>query len=346
MSLKLYIPKFEWGNHLMIEIFARGSDGKAEISKEGASFFTLVDNPENSDWILIPAFISSMTHEGGKQVIHETHKLAQRYSKPFGVFSNSDLIVNPGVESLYIFTPGAYGSFKNQVELPAVLPYDPVLRWMKDGWSPQDRVSVGFCGQATRNPLKTIKDFLTVEKLRLNKFLGLSPFLHIPRFLPAYQRGLLLHSVRKSKLIQTDFILRSHYKGGASSVADSLRVEEDFYQNIASNLFTLCIRGMGNYSVRFYQTLAMGRIPVLIDTDSLLPFSDQLDYRDLIVSVPYAQRFRTDHYILSYLEGKTPEDLREIQRRCRNLWLENFQLSGMLHNLYQQMKKSSLGSQG
>lgn len=330
----------------MIEIFARGSAGQAEISKEGAPYFTLVDNPENSDWMVIPAFISSMTHAGGKSVIQETQKLALEYSKPFGVFSNSDLIVNPGVESLYIFTPGSYRSFKNQVELPAVLPYDPVLRWMEDGWYPQDRVSVGFCGQATQNPLKTIKDFLTVEKHRLKKSMGQSPFLHIPRFLPAYQRGLLLHSVSKSKLIQTDFILRSHYKGGASSREDSLRVEKDFYQNIASNLFTLCIRGMGNYSVRFYQTLAMGRIPVLIDTDSLLPFSGHLDYMDLIVSVPYAQRFRTDQYIVSYLKGKTPEDLREIQRRCRNLWLENFQVNGMLHNLSLEMKKISSVSEG
>ena len=38
------------------------------------------------------------------------------------------------------------------------------------------------------------------------------------------------------------------------------------------NLYGLCVRGFGNFSFRLGETLMMGRIPILIDTECILPF--------------------------------------------------------------------------
>jgi hypothetical protein len=230
---------------------------------------------------------------------------------------------------------------ENQVELPALLPYDPIHRWQNGNWAPKifkGEIEIGFCGQATLNPLKFLKDWYTIESLRCKKKNRKSPFLYIPRFLPAFERGRLLHSLENSKGLKTNFLFRSHYKAGATTTANKNKVEKEFYENIYSNLFTLCLRGMGNYSVRFYQTLAMGRIPVLIDTDSNLPFSDQIDYKNIVVKVPFSDRFNTEDYLIDFLKNKTNSDLVKIQEACRSVWVDHFNSAAMLENLSIKMK--------
>ncbi len=338
LETKVYVPDHNWTNQRLIEIFSIGNDGRIRISDQAEGLFSLVSEIRDCDWVMVPAFVSGLQGTQGKDLIRETSALAASAGKNLGFFSNSDLIVDPGVTNGYIFTPGSYKTLPNQVELPALLPYDPVERWKSGQWSPQRRISLGFCGQATQNPLKTFKDFFKIESMRLQKKKGKSPFLHIPRFLPAYERSRVLSRLGKSKEITTDFVLRSHYKAGATTQESILQVEKEFFDNIDSNLFTLCIRGMGNYSVRFYQTLAMGRIPVWIDTDGVLPFASHIDYSGMVIRVPFSDRFEADRYILDFLDGKTQEDLDRIQARCRAVWLEHFRLDGMLRNLSLQLK--------
>jgi hypothetical protein len=58
-----------------------------------------------------------------------------------------------------------------------------------------------------------------------------------------------------------------------------------FYNNLLSSSFSLCIRGLGNFSYRFYEALSFGRIPVLINTDCVLPFENVIDWSKHIISV-------------------------------------------------------------
>jgi len=339
--IKLYIPDCKSSGQPIFEIFEKSEQGEIKISKLASPFFQLCQNPKEADWISLPFFSSSMTGPEGKALIHQAHVIAGDMGKPFAVFSNSDIIVDPKVTPVFIFSPGTYARMKNQVELPALLPYDPIHRWQNGDWSPRifnGKIEIGFCGQATRNPLKFLKDWYTIESLRFKKKNRKSPFLYIPRFLPAFERGRLLRNLENSKGLKTNFLLRSHYKAGATTASDKIKVEREFYENIYNNLFTLCLRGMGNYSVRFYQTLAMGRIPILIDTDSNLPFSDQINYKNIVVKIPFSDRFKTEDYLIDFLKNKTNSDLVKIQEECRKVWVDYFNSEAMLENLSIEMK--------
>ncbi len=322
-------------------------ENKIGISEQASHWFEKVEDLSKSDWILIPAFTSSLTCEAGKSLFLKSQELAKKFGKQFGVFSNSDLIVDPGVKEVTIFTPGAYASMKNQVNLPALLPYDPILKWNQGNWSPANEYSVptiGFCGQATRNPLKAVKDLLKITSLMLKKNFRNSPYLHIPLFLPAFERGKLLNSLEKSPLLKTDFILRSRYKGGAVTANEKISVERDFYENISNNLFTVCLRGFGNYSVRFFQTLAMGRIPVVIDTDSALPFESLISYGDSVIRIPFGKRNSAGKIVTEYMQSKSKKELIEIQKKCRIIWEDAFQVDGMLRYLAGEMGNISIKS--
>lgn len=82
----------------------------------------------------------------------------------------------------------------------------------------------------------------------------------------------------------------------------------------------ICIRGGGNFSVRFYEALAMGRIPILIDTDSSLPLSDVIQWKDHVVWVPYKDRNRVDTILIDFHNRLKKEEFEDLQLRNRKLW--------------------------
>ena len=78
-----------------------------------------------------------------------------------------------------------------------------------------------------------------------------------------------------------------------------------------------------NFSVRFYETLAMGRIPIFIDTDSPLPDIGNKDWRDFIVWVEQKDIHRATEITKEWLLNR---DLIEQKKLNRALWLEHFRI--------------------
>jgi len=62
---------------------------------------------------------------------------------------------------------------------------------------------------------------------------------------------------------------------------------EAYARHMADATYVLCPRGAENYSYRLYEALKFGRVPILVDTDMVLP--DGLDWDQLVVRVPYSR---------------------------------------------------------
>lgn len=90
----------------------------------------------------------------------------------------------------------------------------------------------------------------------------------------------LMAAFEASPLIRSNFIKRDAFWGGNPHDAG---LKADFWDNMQQNQFALAPRGAGNFSMRFYQALSVGRIPVLINTDMALPFGDLIPWKDFIV---------------------------------------------------------------
>jgi hypothetical protein len=256
------------------------------------------------------------------------------------IVSDSDLIFDPGYKELIILTPGPYRSLANQIAIPALFPQDPYLKWYGEIWIPivnPSQFCVGFCGQATSHILKFWKDHFLYFHLRLRKIFGDKRYLYIPYFFAAKERAKILNCLEKSLLVKTNFLKRERYKGGAKNQEDYLRMEAEFFQNIFENLFTVCIRGFGNYSVRFFQTLAMGRIPIVIESDSILPFESQIQYNKICIQIPYNDRFQIDYYIVDFLKNHTIEEIALIQKECRSVWLNYFQIPNYFSAIHSEL---------
>ena len=144
---------------------------------------------------------------------------------------------------------------------------------------------------------------------------------------------------RKSNL-NTNFILRDRYQGGESKKKDTFQImRKEFYQNIYHSDYTLCIRGTGNFSARFYETLALGRIPIFINTDCMLPFNDVIEWKKHIIWIEQNEISDIGLKILEFHNGLTQDSFTNLQNENRKLWEQYFSFPGFIQQLISYLKK-------
>ena len=97
---------------------------------------------------------------------------------------------------------------------------------------------------------------------------------------------------------------RDQFHGTASEL-------EDYRQHLVRNTYILCPRGTENYSYRVYEALSYGRVPVIIDTDSVLP--DVVDWRDVALIVPYGNVSRLNEIIAEDHTSRSEESFLQRQ---------------------------------
>jgi len=98
--------------------------------------------------------------------------------------------------------------------------------------------------------------------------------------------GSTTHDVRK-KFIETYKNDQDFYIVSKEWNYNVLKNEFDIFSKITSNShFTICARGYGKQSFRFYETIQLGSIPVYIhDGEPYLPFSDEIDYNSFSIII-------------------------------------------------------------
>lgn len=325
MKIKIYDPVNRTDSKVRFNFFE--SDGL--IKPQYNAFFELADLSD-ADAIFYSKFLNNLN-----QAEKDTLVTLAKNNKTF-ILSAGDWVIDIAGYTGYLLTPGAYFSDPRQIAIPATLPNDPLVKYAAGELRPLNKTDlpkVGFCGQATSNPLKLLKDWYMYFSVKREIKNGSSHFWNMPVFYAAWERSRMLRYAKKSNQLKCDFIVRTHYKGGSKSKSQFEIVEREFFNNIINNHFTLCIRGKGNYSTRFFQALSMGRIPVLIDTDCSLPFEDIINYDDFIIRIPHAEIHLLDTYIINFWNKTTNEALIERQIKCRQLWEKYFSNEGFILEL-------------
>lgn len=141
--------------------------------------------------------------------------------------------------------------------------------------------------------------------------------------------------LRKEARIEPNFLLRDNFFAG---VADGLPEEREearrvFVNNLLGSDYVLCARGKGNFSYRYYETLAMGRIPLLIDTNCRLPYDFEIDYSDIGPIVDEQDLGQISQRLLAFHDQLSSDDFLDLQHRCRQLWLERLSPLGFFRNI-------------
>lgn len=182
-----------------------------------------------------------------------------------------------------------------------------------------ERPTVGFCGHVG-----------SPRELVLRKWVG--------RLLGGGPRdkadGMVLRAralsvLERSPHVDARLIARTQIWGGASihsqapdDAARRAGVRRDFLDNLSGSDYGLSLRGKGNYSFRLYEVLAMGRIPLFVDTRCVLPFEDEIDWSKHCVSVDVRDLEWMDEIVAQFHADIHADDFEALQRANRKLWLD------------------------
>jgi hypothetical protein len=108
-----------------------------------------------------------------------------------------------------------------------------------------------------------------------------------------------LATLRKSRIIDADIVTRDVYFGFYPA-DERTKMRGEYVEHMMRNDYIFCPRGAGNYSTRLFETVAAGRIPILIDTNLVMPFADVIPWQEIAVWVPINETDRLDEHVLAF----------------------------------------------
>ena len=190
---------------------------------------------------------------------------------------------------------------------------------------------IGFCGHADVSWIKRSKEKLKILKENTTRFFK-NPFRkdYETLFASAFERAKLLHYFEHSSQVKTNFIYRKNYRAGAKSEQERTKTTLEYYNNIKNSDYVLCVRGAGNFSVRLYETLMMGRIPIFVNTDCLLAFDNLIDWRKHVVWVEWKDQKNIAQIVSNFHQNITEQDFKEKQLENRRLWKDTLSVKNIL----------------
>jgi hypothetical protein len=272
--------------------------------------FDFVDSPENADYFLMPNSYSVV--KKNKEYTESCVKFAQKFSKMIILFAYQDSAEPINIPQTIVFRTSQYRSAlaSNEIIMPAFV--EDV--GLSAGLSPKNKnikLSVGFVGKAGFENLAHRVRFLIK-----NIFL-----LHGAHKDGLYFRRKAMKALARDSRIKSNFKTRSSFSGNLKTVGlDPEKVREEYISNMKESDFTLSPRGDGNYSLRFYETLSMGRIPILIDTDVVLPLEDKINYDDIVIRVDYKDIHSIADIVAQTYEKWSSEEYLRRQKLAREVF--------------------------
>tara|TARA_Y100001970_G_scaffold244255_1_gene310210 strand:- start:1339 stop:2397 length:1059 start_codon:yes stop_codon:yes gene_type:complete len=300
----------------------------------------LVYDINNTDVLLIPFPINNYVDNGFLHHLEYYNELCEmNMVKGYGYISGDYGKEYPEYENIYYFR---MSGFRGQLSdhnkgFPAALSdYAKILFNNEKLFfnEKSDIPKIGFCGHATSNKLNYLKQLFYYLFENMNRFIqkpnrkDYEPF-----FISGYERFKVLNDIRNDIELETNIIFREKYRGGAKNKSELESTTLEYYENIKKSDYIICIRGTGNFSIRMYETLMMGRIPILINTDCLLPFTKHIDWNEHMIIINWDKRKNIGSIIKEFHKSISKDDFQQKQIKNRQLWETYLKPKWILNNL-------------
>lgn len=335
-----YIPEYRYQLNTIAKSLwnERSNEERKKVYGEWVELFECTPDIAQADVCLLTYFWSHYVESGTVPEALAEVENARAHNKQIVVFNGGDYPANLPSSDVILFESAGYRSDPGLRYHSAQPSY--IADYVQDycGGELQLRHKtpkpvVGFCGQASLSPIQTAWRSLRL-KWRLHQYRQEKIKWEPAPFETSSFRSRVLKEFEGKDGLQTNYLLRTQYHGGDKNDKTlQARLKTEFVTNILDSDYTVCMRGGGNFSVRFYETLCLGRIPIFIDTDCLLPFQDEIDYRSIfpwvdVKDLPYAAEIVQDfHARLS------DDDFIDLQKACRQLWVDHMTVNGFYRDL-------------
>lgn len=281
---------------------------------DGSRFLRLVREEEAAVFVAPGEWRQGADNHGVK----ELEARARRRNRPLVVFFNSDSTAPVGLDSAIVFRTSIFRSTRraNEHAMPA-WSADFLEKYAGGRLSIRPKApvpSVGYTGYVDwfideARLAHGVRELTTMLARRLCHPLRRP---HPGRML----RGRAVRRLAADGRIATNFVIRDSCRTGSASLKERF----EYAQNILQSDYCLVCRGGGNFSYRLFEVLSCGRIPLLINTDCVLPCEDSVAWDQVAVVVEARDIDSIADILLQAHIRMTPEEFRSRQRRARESW--------------------------
>ncbi len=257
--------------------------------------------------------------------VYDAVEEAEKYQKPLIIDATCDSDVFLDIPTARILRCGLYKSLQQSFETEC--PFWSNFRTKNSLdllkiFPKQKKPAISFCGTISSVgklsqiskflfPIKTVKSILSSGQssrkvdIRLKEGMSLK--------LRETALKLLTTDQRINSYFDVTNPDQSYYHDDDSN---RVRLEKLFVNNISKCDYVLCSRGTGNYSGRFYMALNAGRIPVVIDTDVVIPFENKIH----LIKVPVESIERIGDYVSEHFEKTSELELETMKLENRYVY--------------------------
>jgi len=302
--------------------------------------YSIVSNIEDANIVVLPVDYAVFLKQS--KPFLELLKAAKIAKLPIWIYTAGDYGFTNYIPNSYTFRLGGFDSKMdtNTYVLPSFIndPYTSVLTQGFSVLKKESKPSIGFVGHAQSGFLKYLKDYTNHLKYQVKRKLNQIMTDNQTFYPSSVKRANYLQTLAVNEGLETNFILRAKYRAGSHSPETQQGTTQQFYNNLFNNAYTFCIRGVGNFSVRFYETLAVGRIPILLNTDCRLPLSNRINWTKHCLILDASSHIKIADQILEFHKGLSASEFENIQHSNRNLWLNTLQRDAYFLKIYNQFK--------
>lgn len=101
-----------------------------------------------------------------------------------------------------------------------------------------------------------------------------------------------------------------------------MRRRLEFRRSMRESRVALCPESIaGVFPYRFFEAMSAARVPVLVGSDFVFPFADEIPYQDFILHISRQNAATTGHVIRFYLATTTDDELKRRGLIAREYWL-------------------------
>lgn len=296
--------------------------------------FMLVGKIEDADFVLIP-----YQYERLKLVnpvrLQAIVAEAKEAGKPLLIWGASDIEHPIDIPNSVILRVSQYQYSKRPNEITIPFSAEDLLESYAGGElliRKKTKIpSVGFTGWAEMSLKKRIKTYAKEFPITLATLFDEKR--------GAEHKGVLfraraLRALTKHMGIEAHFKTRATYSGHIKTIEGTVEDNRrEFVENILNSDYALCVKGDANSSVRFYEALSLGRIPLFLDTACVLPLEDIIDYRDFCVFVDWRDADRIGDVLADFHAKISIEQFEGMQRKARSVYREYLRIDAFSHML-------------
>lgn len=294
----------------------------------------IVHNPKDADFVLLPHDWKFSIRQ--HNYIENFISYARSLNKKMIIFAHGDNPELIDIPDAYFFLTSQYEwrHKTNEIIMPGhvedLLPSRKLTLREKF-----QKPTVSFCGWADLPNLSLkIKSFIKNLRFDLLAIVNFnSKYKH--RKQGVFFRKKAIQYLESSKAINTRFIIRTAYSGNVKSAKiDMGQARKEYIDSIRESDYVLTPKGDGNYSLRFYEALSMGRIPILIDTSVVLPLEDSINYDDFVLRIQTKDIPNIANIVRRHYDSLDQEAFISIQKKARAIFEEHLRIDVFFHQIF------------